>query len=178
MTQELLERAWKEIGRFIWVFMSVELVLDQAIIMLFSLKSPAETLFLNSIDMRKKIKVAQAALTHQGRASGVAAVKQLHDIHDLRNKIAHKTFLPTAEAGAEGILFSWSTVDGKIAHKRDFHSFEDLERQIQKLRDISDVLVEVEKTRKPLTDDDAVSAIREMAETDATVIEFPRPPRS
>jgi hypothetical protein len=164
MTQELLERAWKEIGRFIWAFTNVEMVLDQVLIILFSLKFPAEDLFLKSIDLRKKINIAEIALSHQSPTSEeVKALKQLHKMHDLRNNIAHKVFLPGSEDGKDGISFSWSTINKKIAYEREFHSFGDFDTYFARLRAISDALEELVRTCKPLSDDAAASSLQEMA---------------
>ena len=94
MTLELLERAWREIGRFTWAFTNVERYLDQLLIILFSLKFPTEDLFLNSIDLRKKINIAETALYHQNSNSDPKkCLKDFHTMHDLRNNIAHKVFV-------------------------------------------------------------------------------------
>lgn len=175
MTQELLERAWKEIGRFIWAFTNVEMVLDQVLIMLFSLKFPAEDLFLKSLDLRKKINIVEIALKHQSPASQEAKVlKQLHKMHDVRNNIAHKVFLPGNENGKDGISFSWSTINKKIDYEREFYSFDNFDNYYGTLREISDALMEIVRTGKPLSDDAAASSLQEIAASN--VVDFPGPP--
>jgi hypothetical protein len=128
MTHELLERAWKEIGRFIWAFTNVEMVLDQVLIILFALKFPAEDLFLKSIDLRKKINIARIALSHQDPLWGEAKIlSRLHFLHGVRNDIAHIPFLPGKTDEKDGIGFSSSTINQKIAYKSDFHTFDEFE---------------------------------------------------
>jgi hypothetical protein len=174
MTLELLERAWMEIGRFTWAFTNVEMVLDQVLIVLFSLKFPTEDLFLNNIDLRKKINIAGVALSHQNSNSDhKKLLKDFHTMHDLRNKIAHKVFLAEKSGEKSGIRFSWSTVKSRIGYQSEFHSFEDFEKYFVTLRAISDALTEIGKSCKPLAGDDIAlaSTLHEIGLSN--VIDFP-----
>jgi hypothetical protein len=174
MTLELLERAWREIGRFTWAFTNVERALDEVLIVLFSLKVPAEDLFLNSIDLRKKINIAEIALSYQNSNSDhQKCLKHFHTMHDLRNNIAHKVFVAEKIGKNSGIGFSLTTTRNKIGYKSKFHSFEDFEKYFATLRAISDALTEIGKTCKPLGDDDSAlaSSLREIGLSN--VVDFP-----
>ena len=73
-----------------------------------------------------------------------------------------------------GISFSWSTIQNKIGHKSEFHSFDDFEKYFATLRAISDALIEIGKTCKPLGDDDSALASTLQEIGLSNVIDFPQ----
>jgi len=176
MTLELLERAWREIGRFTWAFTNVEMALDQVLIVLFSLKFPAEDLFLNSIDLRKKINIAGIALSHQNYklSDYKRFLKEFHTLHDLRNNIAHKVFVAEKSGEKMGISFSMSTINSKIGYNSQFHSFDDFEKYFATLRAISDALTDIGRNCRPLGDDDSAIASSLQEIVLSNVVDFPK----
>src|SRR5258707_9666594 len=110
MTFELFEKAWREVGKFIWAFTNVERGLDQLLVELFELNPISEEIFLNSLDLRKKINIAEVALNYQFYKHQLG---RLHKLHDIRNNIAHRAFLPlsmeiegkASEGKKDGISF-------------------------------------------------------------------------
>ena len=57
-------------------------------------------IFLSQLDTRKKLKLIELGLKYQGKPARF--LRKLHELHDLRNAIAHSLF----SANDEGISFS------------------------------------------------------------------------
>jgi len=123
----------------------------------------------------KKINIAEVALTRQkSKPDHKTFLKDFHALHDLRNNIAHRVFVPEKSGEKSGIRFSWSTIQNKIGYKSEFHGFEDFEKYFATLRGISDALIEIGKNCEPLGGDDIDLAPTLQEIGLSNVIDFPQ----
>ncbi len=61
-----LEKAWKYVGRFMWRFSGIESNVSEIFVSLFDLNSVAALMFIGNLDLRKKMKLIDLGLKHQG----------------------------------------------------------------------------------------------------------------
>jgi hypothetical protein len=141
-----LDKAHRLVGRFLWAFNNIESDLNELLIVLFDLSSMASLILLNSVDTRKKIDWATIGLQYQ-QDSGITKddrknLNDLHDLHCMRNIVAHSTYFPEPP---DGIKFVHTTArSGKLrlssTNKDTAHTYASLDELFLKARAISDGL--------------------------------------
>jgi hypothetical protein len=93
-------KAWTYVGRFVWGFARIENTVNQVFFELIGgTRNPPNQassaglglLLTNSLDLRKKLELAQIILKERGIDES-KMFKRLHQLHDLRNVITHFPF--------------------------------------------------------------------------------------
>jgi len=101
MTDDKAWRLYGYVGRFVTDFASIENTVNQLFCDL--IQGPAGLLLTHSLDLRKKVELLQVILKERGFDES-KMFKRLHQLHNLRNVIAH---YPFEQAGDDRLEFDY-----------------------------------------------------------------------
>jgi hypothetical protein len=105
------DKAWMYVGRFMWAFAGIEAAIDNIFEIMFNLNAVSFLLLQSNLDLRKKLKLLELGFKHQG-IDHQKALKEVHQLANLRNAIVHSSFEPTFDN--EGIQFSYINSSGEM----------------------------------------------------------------
>ncbi len=187
------KKAWMYVGRFMYGFAILELQINEMLDNLFGLTRfvgaeiypEVAIIFLSQLDTRKKLKLIELGLKYQGKPARF--LRKLHELHDLRNAIAHSCF----SSSEEGISFeridpntasSWLPKREGRAEEMDedrdalmsYSELDNLHSEMAELfGDLRHVaitpIIDADIDRRQLTSD-----IEEIIQSSDNVIRFPR----
>jgi hypothetical protein len=168
--EKVLKKAWMYVGRFMHGFAILELQINEILDNLFGLTrfvgaesyAGVTTILLSQLDMRKKLKLIDLGLRYQGNPARF--LRKLHELHDLRNAIAHSCF----SASEEGIRFDEDRTALKSYSELDnLHS--EMAKLFDDLRHVAITSIIDTDIRRQLASD-----IKEIIQSSDNVIRFPR----
>jgi len=90
------EKCWTYIGRFLWQFGIIESFVNEIFVELYDLENVAFP-FVGLIDTRKKLTLIDEGLKEKGSVDHKRLIERVHDLHNLRNVLAHSNFFEASE---------------------------------------------------------------------------------
>jgi hypothetical protein len=176
-------KTWRYVGRFMSHFAAVEGGVDRALLELFDLKPTLFFLLTGDLDLRKKLTFVEVAMERQG-IRGSKVVKKIHELHDIRNLLAHNQFFPSDD----GIQFEYVR-RGKFGHPKfeakvttflgNFISYSQLNSYSKDMSHIEDELIRIGASLTPITgeNEDFARDVEKIIEASSNIRQFPRRPK-
>jgi hypothetical protein len=145
------EKCWTYIGRFLWQFGIIESYVSEIFLLLYDLENVSWP-FIGLIDTRKKLQLIHAGLLEQGRKDHKRVLDDVHELHNLRNVIAHSCFFESDE----GINVDHITNQGqrwmqKKGEEDNYLSFAELDRIYKDSLDLVASLLDLHESISPIS---------------------------
>ena len=176
------EKAWRYVGRFLSGFAAIEGAVDRVLCELFDLKPTLFFLLASNLDLRKKLSFIKVAMESQ-KIDGDKVLKLSHQLHDIRNLLAHSQFA----AADEGIEFEHVTKEGKFGHSKfeakettylgNFIPYSQLDAYMEEMSHIEDELIRIGASLSPIGSEheDFARKVQKAIEASENVVRFPNP---
>jgi hypothetical protein len=180
------EKAWRYVGRFLSGFAAIEGAVDRALCELFDLKPTLFFLLASNLDLRKKLSFIKVAMEHQ-KIDGDKVLKLIHQLHDIRNLLAHSQFAVAFFHSDEGIEFEHVTKEGKFGHSKfeakestflgNFIPYSQLDAYMEEMSHIEDELIRIGASLSPLGSEheDFARKVQKAIEASENIVRFPNP---
>jgi hypothetical protein len=169
------KKPWEYIGEFVWNFGTMENYINEIFLTLFDLER-VSFMFIGLIDTRKKVKLIEVGLKTKGDETHNLLLRQMHELADLRNVIAHSCFHPAQD----GISIDHISHHG-AKREDDYISYEEFERLFKRQNGIIEQLADLYNTTTPISSfsREFAAAIDEIIDASPNVIRYsPRRPQS
>ncbi len=176
-----LTKCWTRIGRFFWIFGTIESWINEIFLALYELERVPFP-FIGMIDTRKKIRLVEEGLHEKGDTKHNTLLKQVHELHTLRNVFAHCCF-HVAQGGVEIDHVTHQGSRWSLAKDGDdtYISFETFDTYLQNAEQVVNALIELHGRTTPISSfsRDFSAAIEEIIDASPNVVRYvPRLPDS
>ena len=145
-----VEKGWMYIGRFLWQFGILQSLISEIFLQLYDLERVAIP-FSGLLNTRKKLTLVEEGLKEQGDKRLDPILKRVHELHDLRNALAHCSFF----IAEEGMTLDHITSEGKWwgenREEDNYVGFAELDRLYQDGLKLESALNELYSTLTPIS---------------------------